>query len=268
MASHGLSLLAAASLMFVGAQSSIPPTEALHGFHTELRGKPPGDQGPIAARWRGRAQADTTKLSADERLALAELHFVALDPEPAYALFAALAEGNDLRALHASQRMMRIRMAAFDDYSTAEADLKAYRARFPRSPEDLVHLRTAVATLVQRYRTQGQDTAAARVILDELATLSPSVPYMSWFLVFQLPGLGRSTEAAAFLQSLRDSLPARYDTSLARLADTDSLPLHRAAVLHRIEFGLSQDYPPQTFMALRARGLLRQMAAVARSSQP
>jgi len=125
---------------------SLLPTVALHRFHEELATADRSAQGDIAERALKVTQRGN--LDDGERFALGELFFVALQPDPADSLFSLYLDGTDLRARMATQRKLRITMAAFTVYRGMEDSIRAARARFPVIPADPWHMRRVREALI------------------------------------------------------------------------------------------------------------------------
>lgn len=221
---------------------SLLPTLALHQFHEELAAATDRSaQGDIAERILKLTQRGN--LHDAERFALAELFFVALKPDPADSLFSLYLDGSDLRARMATQRKLRITMAAFTVYRGMEDSIRAARARFPVTPADPWHLQASVSTLARYHAERGEHATAVRLVMDEIATL----PEDGLFFSHALPGAflasfeheGKRDVALAHIRRVRDALSAAGNSS-AR-GEQPPAAQHVAGVVHRLEEGLLSD---------------------------
>lgn len=221
---------------------SLLPTVALHQFHEELAAATDRSaQGDIAERILDRTRRG--RLDDAERFALGELFFVALKPDPADSLFSLYLDGSDLRARMATQRKLRITMAAFDVYRGMEDSIRAARARFPVLPADPWQMQAAVSTLARYHAGRGEHAIAVRLVMDEISTL----PEDGLFFSHSLPGAllasfeheGKRDFALSHMRRVRDALIAVGNSS-AR-GEQPPAAGHAKGVVHRLEEGLLSD---------------------------
>jgi hypothetical protein len=251
----------------VQASDSLLPAAALHGFLEEFGRSDRSAQADIASRWLERTRR--RGLSDDERLALAELHFVAFDPGAAGPGFRPFAGGTDTRARLATQRLLRMRMAAYDVYDGVEEAIREARGRLPAVATDPWPFHASVSTLARHYADRGDHEAVVRVVMEELST----IPVDGVFFSHTLPGefissfeqTGRRADAIAHMQRVRDAL-AHGERISREEAAVPLAPPHVDGVVHRLEEGLLRDLPA-TDVERRLRGRLYGMlsAYLARS---
>ena len=238
---------------------SLLPTVALHRFHEELATADRSAQGDIAERALKVTQRGN--LDDGERFALGELFFVALQPDPADSLFSLYLDGTDLRARMATQRKLRITMAAFTVYRGMEDSIRAARARFPVIPADPWHMQAAVSTLARYHADRGEHAVAVRLVMEEIETL----PEDGIFFSHALPGAflasfqheGKGDVALTHMRRVREALIAAGNRS-AR-GERPPVASHVSGVLHRLEEGLLTDLDDaqrQRFLRGRLIGML------------
>lgn len=240
------------------ARDSLLPSSALHVLNDSLTRVSGDSQGKIASGLLRRTR--THGLESAEVFALAELRFAAFDPDGAHALFLQFMNGSDLRARIARQRVLRIAMAARDQYAGVEDTLAAMRRRLAPMPEDPWHFSSAVSTLAKYHADRGDHQAVVRIVLDEVRALPLDGLYFSHLLpatyLSSFAQVGQRDAAIAHLVAVRDAqLSARRSTR----GETPPATPHRAGVFHRLEEGLLRDLPngePERFLRGRLVGLL------------
>jgi hypothetical protein len=215
---------------------------------------------------------DTTP---DDRYAIAEAYFMALDPDHATTLYRTVATGTDAHARIANLRLMWMRMAAYQKFDSIEPRILAFRANFPPTEDDLHGDALAVFGLADHYRDQKDHAAAVRLVEDELRTLPTDAPFAGLTLPVDLLAsfdrLGQRDSALAILGRTRDALAARLarESRLSR-PTTDALRRlpPRAGAIYRIEDGLLADLPPRDMFRIRLTEMVDSLSIVLRNPPP
>lgn len=243
------------------------PTDALHAFHVALR-EHPEQQGAIAEQFLATVRRD--HLDRRERLALGELYFVSFDAEGAEKIFQEFVADDGVMGRMAIQRLLRLRMAAYDNYGPGiDSLMQTFYARFAPAPDDVGYNYAGVATLGDRLVEQGQHERVVALVMREVARLRFDAPYRSHWLparfLASFEAVGRAPEALALVTTARDSLRALArkleSTGVAPRMPADPPP-HRPGVIHRIELGLVDDLPRDQMFVLLASNLVARMDSV------
>ena len=218
------------------------PSRALHEVFDQMRSQPT-KQGEIAKQVLSRTQ--TAGLSRDEAFALAELYFAALMPKQSTEAYSAFTSGNDQHARTALQRVIFMKMVAFQQFDGITDDLVAYRKRFQPSSDDIFGLAEPIGVLAAHFRSEGRHDDVVKLVVEELAALPLDAPYMSFSLVASnlesFQRTGKQDDAVRLLKAAT--------RAYAHVADTKvSVPTgpieHRPGIIHRVEQQLRLDYAP------------------------
>ena len=165
------------------------PTAALEKFNNELMAKRSSgeiksyEQYKAAMKELAEANLEGIKyagLTTDEELAYATLLSSAEKTEEANEVYAKLAEGTDIPARKACQKIMDNLLQA-EDYAAVEAKIAEYRERFPMIPEETNHLFNPVISLAYYYlEEKGDNAKALELVSAELEGLNlEEAPYAS-----------------------------------------------------------------------------------------
>lgn len=183
--------------------ASLLPSAGLSQAFSDLASSK-GAQKDICRGYLARVQKEG--LNEDERFALAELYFVSLMPGEAKALFQPFLAGNDLKARMAWQRMMRMNVAAYEDFPAVEKGVQEYRVKFPSDPRDLYDTYAGVQGLADRYVKAGEDQKVVDLILTEAARLPADKPYYTLALAGtyfnSFAKVGKPAEAGRILRQV------------------------------------------------------------------
>jgi hypothetical protein len=182
----------------------------------------------------------TTGLSAEEEMALAELHFLAFNPKEADAIFSRYLDRTDRIGRMAWIRHQQIQFRAFDKHDETEPAIAEFRKRFPVSPDDLTYTSSMVFNQANRYALRGDHEKAVQLVLEDLAGLPQDLPLRS----FQLAGtffasfmkVGKGAEARAILEAHRAKLAERVANTKLEVSSAAALKAaphtHRKGYLH------------------------------------
>jgi len=186
-----------------------------------------------------------TGLSGDEAFALAELYFAALMPKESTDAYAAFTGGSDQRARTALQRIIFMKMVAFQQFDGIADDLAAYRKRFRPSSDDIFGLDEALAVLAVHLRGEGKHDEVVKLVVDEIETLPSDAPYMSYGLVASnIESFQKTGKQDDAVRLLKRALQAYADVADTKVPVPTGSIEHRAGVVHRVEQKLRLDYAP------------------------
>jgi hypothetical protein len=237
-----LAIMAVAAHVDLAANQSLLPSAALHGVFEQLR-VPATKQGDVAKDVLSHTQI--SGLSRDEQFALAELYFAALMPKEATAAYTPFMAGNDQFARTATQRVIFMKMAAFQNYDPVAADIVAYRKKFPLGKNDLFGLDGVVNGLSGHHRTAGNHDLAASTIIEEIESLPKDAPYMSYrLLVPNIESFQKAGKQDVLLRLIKQGLALYADVADAPTSVPEGAIVHRPGVVHRVEQRLRLDYAP------------------------
>ncbi|NKB88762.1 MAG: hypothetical protein GKS06_11125 [Acidobacteria bacterium] len=161
-------------------QSALPPSELLVLVRDTLTRFPERPQRETVRGYLERMQEPGD--SDIERLAAAELAFLAIDPNGARDGFEPFLDQRDFVGRAAWQRMLRVRFAAFQMFDEVEAQIAAYRQNFQADPEDRAHLSGAVRDLAGHHFGNAGADKAMQLVIDEVESLPNNAPYDSFML--------------------------------------------------------------------------------------
>jgi hypothetical protein len=232
----------------VSNEAALLPTEALHFIFQELVDQPTR-QKEIAEKYLSRVS--TTNLKSAEQFALGEVYFVALKPKESTEVYEKFISGHDMRARMAWQRVILMKIRAFEKVDEAEKEIYQYRKRFPADEKDLFHLAYPVSSLARYYADKGDHERVVKLISDEIESLPSNAPYYSFGMVAtffeSFKNVGKEEAAIRMLERGRNI----YSAAAAKNGkfSTETKPLqgkirHRPGVLHSVGEGLLKDYPP------------------------
>lgn len=104
--------------------------------------------------------------------------------EDAARAYSKVAEGTDTFAREASKKLMYLEVPEVkDNPAKFEELIKAYRKKFPPTPEDGMGLYSPVAMLHRHYVDAGEYEKAIAVVADEIDSLNTEAPYFSYRLL-------------------------------------------------------------------------------------
>jgi hypothetical protein len=215
------------------------PSLALHRVFDELRSQPT-KQGEIAASVL--SQTTTTGLDVSERFALAELYFAAIMPKEATSTYLTFADGHDQRARTANQRVLFMKMVAFQSFDGVEAQIAAYRKRFPPDVADLYGLDEPVFALAEHYRSTGADEEVVALVGDEVGRLPDTAPFYSYGLLPRYADVFVKAGRRDDLLRLLRRAEAGYRDVPESAEAAPPVVVHRPGVVHRVEEQLRADY--------------------------
>lgn len=217
-----LAILTLTSAMMVvpirAAEGDLRPSEAVTLMDRSMRYQPTAERTsitqPLVARMR------TSDLDEMERFFKAEAHFLNFEPEPARDDFWEFRSRNDLLGRVAAQRLMIIRINAFEMVTeTLEKDVPEYRKRFPVRSFDRHGISYPIAQAAQLLITQGKVDDALNLVVEEVRAHDR---FDSAYSAYRLPARfletarehGRAEEFLALHQWAVDGLSSAIERRL------------------------------------------------------
>ena len=193
---------------------------------------------PLIARMR------TEGLSPTEKFLRGEAHFLNFEPEPARDIFWDFRERDDALGRVALQRLMIIRINAFEKADEiVEKDIPRYRERFPVSPVDRYGISYAVAQTARHYIANGKADLGLDLIVEEVNQHSK---FDSAYIAYTLPGQFIESAMAAgrgeeFIQLYRWAISGLSKAIEARLENPPGKPEQLVTLPGTVFFSLFDD---------------------------
>lgn len=183
---------------------------------------------PIVARMR------TTNLSDIEQFHKGEVHFLNFEPEPSRDEFWKFRNRDDNFGRVALQRLMLIRINAFDMVDTViDQDIPAYRERFEIRPGDRYGISFAIRQAATQLINRGDVERALDLVSDEVTRHDR---FDGPYIAYRLPGQfldvaeehGRGDEFRALqedvLRGLDDAITRRLNADVPKVDTEVELP--------------------------------------------
>lgn len=182
---------------------------------------------PIMARMR------TDDLEAYENFLKGEAHFINFEPEPARDSFWAFRDRNDDLGRVASQRLMIIRINAFNMVDElVNQDIPAYRDRFETSPHDRFGISYPVMQTARALAEAGKPQEALDLVVDEVERHDEfDAPYFAYRLPDSFMKLADEHDRAKEFRALKRWVSDGIDQALERRLSEFPPPERRAFTL-------------------------------------
>lgn len=195
----------------IAAQASaarLSGVAAANAFWPEVLAQPSDSQTAILGRYTPALTIDTSAMpqSRVERLSLGEAMFLSFRAPEAHAYYASVADGGDLVARLAEERLMQIRYRAFSDSLGMRALFDDHYTTFPPSVLALRGRSQQVHNLISGARSAGRSDAAVTLLLEELEALPGDAPYRSFGLPRAFTALIRASSRADEVVSVAEML--------------------------------------------------------------
>lgn len=243
----------------------ITPTQMMDAYWARLN-DPDNDMAQPDLGWRYlnliTMDGETIPESRLTTLALGEAAFLTFQPGVSRYYFEHAAEGDDLIARHAMDRIMQITFRAYDDKPAARDMFATFYDRFPPSILNTRGRNQQVRNFADWHFEQGRADEAIELILEELQRLPTDAPYLGFYLpVTYAEKISQSGEAERVFALAREKL-AGLKSLQARDALHDGRDPILTSAMPRWYWSAQGFDPSETFEEGRKRQLDRLVAAL------
>jgi hypothetical protein len=199
------------------------PSEAITLMVTDAMNNPTFSREDVYQAYLPRVITDD--LNEEEQFYLGEVYFFALMPEEARDAYYPLRQGESLVARVAWQRLLQIRVRAFEMHERAATDMVNFRKTFAADPADREYLSRQVLNFGNYYARQGEHEKVVGVVEAELAALNYGGAYASFIhpatFIESYIATGRMQQAIKHLQSAHDGLTETLKVRVSSPPDDD-----------------------------------------------